>query len=500
MASCQPGDGTVVADTDLSDEQLAQRYCGSCHLFPEPSALDRTTWLTSVLPAMSWRLGIRDTAHRPVLGRNMSEQFLIKQANVFPDSALLSEESWRRIVSYYDSLSSDQLPPATPSEATPSEATPSGTVPRAGFTPQPVSLGLSTGGLTTLLRQHPTTGDIYLGDGTRMLYQLDSAGQTKDFFELPSPVTDVHFQEDGTAYLLAVGNLNPHDEPLGKLLTMDARGNSQTLVEALHRPVHLNVGDLDGDEREDLVICEFGNYIGRLSWFQQTKAGGFKQRVLWEQPGAIKTILHDLNQDGQTDVIALMAQGREGVYAFYHQGDGQFDRKPLLQFSSVFGTSDFTITDIDQDGDDDILVVNGDNADLSPVLKPYHGVRVYRNDGSNQFEESYFYPMYGATRLLAEDFDNDGDTDLVVTAYFADFDTDHPTSFTYLENRSDEKLAFEPSALPVNQGRWLVAEPWQRNGRPGVMLGAFNLGFRRGQQQVADWQAENVNLLLLEKE
>ena len=161
--ACQTSDPTAgMADAELSDEQLAQRYCASCHLFPEAGLLDRNTWLSSVLPAMSWRLGIRDTTHRPLMGRNMNEQFLIRQANVFPDSTLLSEASWQRIVNYYDSLAPARLPmPAT------AEGFSSSTAP---FAPQPVSLGLSTGGLTTLLRQHPETGDVYLGDGTLRCY------------------------------------------------------------------------------------------------------------------------------------------------------------------------------------------------------------------------------------------------------------------------------------------------------------------------------------------
>lgn len=174
LFSCQAGDPTAgVADAELSDEQLARRYCASCHLFPKLGLLDRDTWLSSVLPAMSWQLGIRDSSHRPLLGRNMNEQFLIRQANVFPDSALLSEASWQRIVSYYDSLAPAELPVPAMADGF--------SLPSAPFVLQPVSLGLSTGGLTTLLRQHPTTGDIYLADGTRMLYQLDASGATKDF-------------------------------------------------------------------------------------------------------------------------------------------------------------------------------------------------------------------------------------------------------------------------------------------------------------------------------
>ena len=334
-----------------------------------------------------------------------------------------------------------------------------------------------------------------------MLYQLNASGETKDFFELPAPVSDIHFRPNGSLYLLTVGNLNPHDEPLGKLITMDPKGNVESLIEDLNRPVHLNVHDLDQDGREDIIICEFGNYIGRLSWFRQTKDGGFEKNVLWERPGAVKTHVRDLDEDGRPDIVVLMAQGREGVYAFYNQGNGRFGMKPLLQLPSVYGTSDLALADIDQDGDEDIVLANGDNADISNILKPYHGLRVYRNEGDYEFTEAYFYPMYGATRIVSEDFDQDGDIDLATSAYFPDFTADKPRSFAYLENTSTDSLAFAPHVLDgLDAGRWLFLEPFHRPGElaPGLMLGASNLGLREGmKEQVARWNEKNVNLMIL---
>ena len=421
----------------------------------------------------------------------MNEQFLIRQANVFPDSALLSPASWQRIVNYYDSLAPAALSTPVRADSPPSS--------RAPFVPQAVSLGLSSDGLTTLLRQHPRTGDIYLADGSLMLYQLDASGTIQDFFALPAPVSDIHFRPDGSLYLLTVGNLSPHDEPLGKLVVMDTKGNVKPLIENLNRPVHLNVHDLDQDGRADMIISEFGNYLGRLSWFRQTEDGTFEKNVLWENPGAIKTIVRDLDEDGQPDIVVLMAQGREGVYAFYNQGGGSFTTTPLLQFPPVFGSSDFTLADIDQDGAEDLLLVNGDNADFSPVLKPYHGVRVYRNRGNYEFAEAYFFPTYGATRILSQDFDADGDPDIAISAYFPDFSADKPRTFVYLENTSTDSLSFISRTIDgLDQGRWLVMEPLRQDGRSAVMLGAFNLGLGRGlEKNIKRWRGENVNMMLL---
>lgn len=493
LLRCQPaGPAAALPDTALTSGQLAQRYCASCHLFPEPALLDKATWTRSVLPAMAWRLGIRDTAYQPLLGRNMSEQYLIRQATVFPDSAQLSLASWQRIVDYYDSLAPAQLlSPAIEGDTA---------LPKAPFALRPVALRANTDGRFTLLRQHPDTKKIYLADGLRTLYQLNDSARVEHSFALPDAVTDIHFNRDGTMYLLTIGDLNPHDEPLGGLFSLNGQGTLKLLIRELSRPVHMNVHDLDQDGQEDVVICEFGNYVGRLSWFRQT-ADGFEKRVLWENPGAVKTMVRDLDQDGRPDLLALIAQGREGVYAFYNQGDGRFRMQPLLQFPPVYGSSDFTLADVDRDGDEDLLLAQGDNADLSNILKPYHGVRIYRNEGDYRFREAYFYPMYGATRIVSEDFDADGDMDVAISAYFPDFGADNPRSFVYLENTTTSSLAFVSHTLDgLDAGRWLIIEPIYQPGQPapGIMLGALNLELaRKVEEEMAQRKEWNANLMML---
>jgi len=53
----------------------------------------------------------------------------------------------------------------------------------------------------------------------------------------------------------------------------------------------------------------------------------------------------------------------------------------LIVFSSYFGSSYFYAKDLDFDRDFDFVYSNGDNADLSIIKKPFHGVRFYLNGG-----------------------------------------------------------------------------------------------------------------------
>src|SRR5690242_7910137 len=43
--------------TSTRGEQLAKQHCQSCHMLPEPTMLDKQTWVNYVLPKMGTLLG-----------------------------------------------------------------------------------------------------------------------------------------------------------------------------------------------------------------------------------------------------------------------------------------------------------------------------------------------------------------------------------------------------------------------------------------------------------
>src|SRR5687767_2088953 len=85
---------------NLTGQQLAQGYCGSCHLFPEPNLLDKQTWKNGVLPNMALRLGLDLNGANPYAGMHFEEIPTVNQANVFASKPLISQVDWEKIVSY----------------------------------------------------------------------------------------------------------------------------------------------------------------------------------------------------------------------------------------------------------------------------------------------------------------------------------------------------------------------------------------------------------------
>ncbi|RMF22330.1 MAG: VCBS repeat-containing protein, partial [Bacteroidetes bacterium] len=185
--------------------------------------------------------------------------------------------------------------------------------------------------------------------------------------------------------------------------------------------------------------------------------------------------LHDMDGDGRQDLVVLMAQGDEGVDIYFDRADS-WERRRVLRFPPVFGVSSLEVADFNDDGRPDLLIANGDNADFSYGLKPYHGLRIFTGAPDGTFHESWFYPLYGATRALTGDFNLDGQPDIAAIAFFADFESPHPESFVLLLQQSAQPLRFQPHTLPQSRlSRWLVlhSADVDADGDPDLLLGAF---------------------------
>lgn len=452
----------------LPERELAMAVCGNCHLFPEPQLLPKAAWQRGVLPHMALRLGVVQEGLQPYGELRDEEIVPVMQAGIFPDKPLVDSAAWAKITTYY-------LREA-PAEALPSDRREAVPLDLSLFRAVEVRFDGNRPPLTTLLRFDPRTGHLWVGDGEGTLRRLDGALRVADSLRIGSPAADLVLLPDGEALLVLMGVMPPNDLDSGRVVRLATRGTlaiRDTLLQKLVRPVHAAVADLDGDGAPDVAVCNHGNYTGSLAWYKDLRApreGG----TLRAGPGFRKVTVRDLNRDGRPDLVALAGQGNEGIWAFYNRGAGRFEAKPLLRFPPVYGSSYFQLADFNGDGLEDILYTNGDNADYSITPKKYHGLRIFLNRGNDAYEESWFFPLHGATQADARDFDGDGDLDLAAIAFFPRYGEAPEEGFVYFENTGN--LHFAPHSLPnAARGRWLVMETGDFDGDadPDIALGSY---------------------------
>ncbi|MBC6995080.1 VCBS repeat-containing protein [Neolewinella lacunae] len=483
-----------VPASNLPTPELAQSTCGGCHAFPEPQLLDKATWERAVLPKMKFMLGFRTGVPDSIL-QQFSEAGLgtqlIDQARLFPTEPTLATADWDRLLAWYLEQAPATLPAAT------YRSTPDTTLP---FRLRLPSLRFSPPGTTLAKVLEP--GKLMTADVQKSL-----VFQWNDQLELvkqaPFPSGAVHLNTEADAlWLTGIGNFLASDRPEGFLIRYpnDPALPAQTPLPALRRPVHATFGDLNGDGLRDIVVCEFGKWLGALAWWERTPTG-YRRHPLRESAGAVKTFLRDMNADGFTDVVALFAQAREGISIFYNDGTGGFREKSILQFPPSYGSTSFELVDFDGDGDLDILYTAGDNADYHPILKPYHGVYLFRNAGEDRFEPVYFHHLPGAYGAQAVDFDQDGDLDIAAVAYFPDYGQPGSPGFVYL--RQDAPLQFSPHTFADHRmGRWLSLDvgDLDGDGDQDIILSslAMEIADRRYLATQERWLRDGIPFLLLE--
>ncbi|UZR96520.1 FG-GAP repeat domain-containing protein [Chondrinema litorale] len=481
VISCSP------KKEDKAENQLLSQNCQSCHLLPDPKHLIKNTWEFDVLPKMAARVGLQSG--------KANEITTLKEMALFPDTTAMSLEEWQELKNFV--LAASPSLPFTGKSL-------------LNIKPQlndfeVVEANLpNTQPFITLTHFDTLTHKFYFGNASsKSVHVFDIEEGIKESIKLTGSPSYLSITENGY-FVLTMGEVMPHNKKIGTLTYVSKNESGgfdepEILLDDLQRPVHASLGDLDADGKEDIVISAFGNYKGELAWYSNVLSDEREKHVLRSLPGAIKTVLSDFNHDGLTDILALMAQGDEGFYLYLNQGNGKFVEKILMRFPPTYGSTYFDWIDFDGDGLEDIIYVNGDNGDYMPIVKNFHGIRLYLNKGNMDFEEALFIEHHGVFKAKAEDFDMDGDLDLAAISYFPDYEGRPAESFVYYENKG--YYQFEASTFE-NQptGKWLTMETGDLDGDgdKDILLGSAMFMVADAPKKIMNnWRRHPVPLMIL---
>lgn len=471
--------------------QLAQSYCSTCHLYPEPSLLDQATWKTYILPRMANFMGIyQDEQERNTLLEQGVGGTLVNAANIYPITPTIEKEDWEAIQQFYLTTAPEELIPDSITQALETTSI---------FQPKFPDLFLSPPSTTlaSIRDEH-----YYFSDANKQLFvALDKDLNIQKQAKVGEGLVQVH--ETPTDFWLTImGSFSPSDTPKGSILQLSKESSKglKKMITTLQRPVHSTYKDFNQDGLIDILICEYGKWTGALSLHLQQASGAFERKDIIRRSGAIKTEVIDFNQDGQLDILALFGQGDEGIFLFENKGNARFEAKPILRFHPSMGSSYFSLVDLNDDGKKDILYTAGDNADYPSLLKPYHGVYIFQQKENFTFEQTTFLPMHGAYKAIPADFDLDGDIDIAAISFFPDYEADSTQDFILFEKSQDH---FTSKSLDLHQqGRWLIMDSGDpdQDGDEDLILGSLTFEVPQRKDLITTWVKGGLPFMVLENQ
>ena len=254
-------------------------------------------------------------------------------------------------------------------------------------------------------------------------------------------VGDLDGDGDQDLVIAVLGNLFPDENKVGKIVLLKQQDNiwsQHTLPFNLRRVADVEFADLDGDGDQDLIVAEFGHHHGSIQWLECVGSMEYRQHILHRAPGSIHIISNDFDLDGDIDFACCVSQHDEEVYLFENDGHGGMQKHRIFKSANYdLGISGLAKGDIDNDGDLDLIISCGDNFENSfHYPQPYHGCYLLTNNGGLQFDCEKIADIPGCYGACVGDFDGDGDMDVAAVSVINTWQNPYAAGLYLIEQKS----------------------------------------------------------------
>ena len=202
---------------------------------------------------------------------------------------------------------------------------------------------------------------------------------------------------------------------ISKLYKNDGKGN---FIEVTGTPFEgvssgsITFGDVDGDGDQDVLISGTNDSgYPSLKLYTNDSQGNFTEvkNTPFEKINTGSIPFADVDGDGDQDILIIGSSlSRISAKLYINDGSGNFYLSPEPDFAAAWANS-IAFTDVDGDGDQDVLITGRNSGGISSILYSNNGSGVFSAASGNGFEGVY------RSSIAFSDVDRDGDQDVLIT-------------------------------------------------------------------------------------
>lgn len=296
---------------------------------------------------------------------------------------------------------------------------------QGNFGPQQIISESYTGSASVFAADVDNDGnmDVLAAAGAKLLWfkNTDGLGNFGNAQEISAEIGAISifaadFDNDGDMDVLGASYINNNIFWFENENGLGSFGPQQIIDSNIEYPFGTKAADIDGDGDMDILVA--AGYNGnKVVWYKNTNGeGNFvpQQELTTDVQNPQDAIAADIDGDGDLDIIVSSRINLFRVLWFENtDGLGNFSNTPnLIASAPIFSPTKLLAADFDNDNDLDIVVGNDYNI----------GAVWYKNNGNGTFgnQLSIDSEIENITSLGAADIDNDGDADLLLTSGTAD--------------------------------------------------------------------------------